>query len=129
MSVGDRIREVRKANGLTMEEFGAKIGIVKSSISTIESGKINPSPQTLLSISREFGVNLEWLRDGTGDKMPPPATLSEELADFFADLAMEESFRTRFVAMLARVPPEHWVLLESYARQLLDEREKKGGGP
>ena len=61
-----RITELRKALSLTMEAFGQKLGVTKSSISNIESGRRKLTEQMILSICREFGVNEEWLRNGTG---------------------------------------------------------------
>ena len=63
----DRIREVREYFGLSMEKFGSRIGIGKASISLLESGKNNPSVQTITLICREFGVNEQWLRTGEGE--------------------------------------------------------------
>lgn len=63
----DRIREVREHFGLSMEKFGSRIGIGKASISLLESGKNNPSVQTITLICREFGVNETWLRTGEGE--------------------------------------------------------------
>lgn len=63
----DRIREVREHSGLSMEKFGARIGIGKASISLLESGKNNPSAQTISLICREFNVNEHWLRTGEGE--------------------------------------------------------------
>ena len=63
----ERIREVREHFGLSMEKFGARIGIGKTSISLLESGKNNPSVQTVALICREFGVSERWLRTGEGE--------------------------------------------------------------
>lgn len=63
----DRIREVREHFGLSMEKFGSRIGIGKASISLLESGKNNPSVQTVSLICREFGVSEHWLRTGEGE--------------------------------------------------------------
>ena len=76
MTIQERIRQVRQKNNLTMEEFGKRIGIKKNSISLIESGKNNPSEQTILSICREFNINEEWLRTGNGT-----ATKSSDTVD------------------------------------------------
>lgn len=62
----DRIKELRRALDLTQDEFGGRIGITKSSISTMESGRSNPSEQTLRSMCREFGVSYLWLTTGEG---------------------------------------------------------------
>ena len=62
----DRIKELRRALDLTQDEFGGRIGITKSSISTMESGRSNPSEQTLRSMCREFGASYVWLTTGEG---------------------------------------------------------------
>jgi transcriptional regulator with XRE-family HTH domain len=64
--MNERIKQVRKDAGLTLEKFGDKIGITASSCSTMESGKSNPSDQTIRSICREFNVSEVWLRTGQG---------------------------------------------------------------
>ena len=71
MTVNERIKELRISQGLTMEQFGERIGIKRSSISLIESGKNNPSDQTIMLICREFGYNEEWLRDGIEPRNQP----------------------------------------------------------
>ena len=63
----DRIKAIREHFHLTMDGFGARIGIKKSSVSLLESGKNEPSERTILAICREFEVNETWLRTGEGD--------------------------------------------------------------
>lgn len=65
--MNERIKIVRKNEGLTLEKFGERIGITASSCSTIENGKTNPSDQTIRSICREFNVSETWLRTGEGE--------------------------------------------------------------
>lgn len=65
--MNERIKAVRKALGLTMEQFGEKIGMGKSSVSKIEKGLNSTTEQTIKSICREFGVNEAWLRTGSGE--------------------------------------------------------------
>ncbi len=70
-TINNRIKLVRKHFDLTMDTFGDKIGIKKSSVSLIESGKNNPSEQTLMLICKEFGVDYLWLTTGKGEMLPP----------------------------------------------------------
>lgn len=63
----ERIKKVRKSHNLTMEQFGNRIGITKSSVSLLESGKNSPSERTLKLICKEFNVNMEWLQTGNGE--------------------------------------------------------------
>lgn len=62
-----RIKELRKNLGLSQEEFGGRLGVTKGSISRIENSYCGISNQIESSICREFGVNREWIRQGTGD--------------------------------------------------------------
>ena len=63
----ERIRELRRHLNMTMEEFGARIGLTKSAVSFIESGRHGARDQTVFAICREFGVNEHWLRTGEGE--------------------------------------------------------------
>ena len=85
-----RIKALRKAEGLTLEKFGERIGITASSCSTIESGKSNPSEQNILSICRDFRVRDEWLRSGEGS-MYMQLTSDQERAVFLASVTAGES--------------------------------------
>lgn len=72
--MNERIKQIRRELGLTQTEFAERIGLKQNSIALIESGKRNISDQAVLSICREYGVNEEWLRTGTGEKMTPDAS-------------------------------------------------------
>lgn len=65
--MNERIKELRKNLGLTLEEFGSRIGMGKSAVSKIEKGLNGTTDQTIRSICREFDVNEDWLRNGVGD--------------------------------------------------------------
>lgn len=57
----NRIREIRKARGLTMKELGAAIGLAESTISQYETGKRQPDNETLLSLAEQLGVTVGYL--------------------------------------------------------------------
>lgn len=65
--IGARIKEVRKSAGMSQEEFGRNIGISKPSVSLLESGKNNPSDQTIKFICGRYCVNRKWLLTGEGE--------------------------------------------------------------
>lgn len=64
-----RIRQIRKANNMTMQEFADQLGINQSSVSYIESGRNNPSGQTIVLICEKFGINRTWLETGEGEML------------------------------------------------------------
>ena len=58
---GKRIREVRKMNGLTQEEFSEKLYMTVSHIGKIEQGIRGASIELLVDISCQFNVSLDYL--------------------------------------------------------------------
>lgn len=69
MTQGERVKEIRKALGLSQEAFGERIGISDPAVSKIEKGINIPSEQTIRSICREFNVDYFWLTEGIGNEM------------------------------------------------------------
>lgn len=73
----DRIRKIRRDLDLTQQEFADRIGVKRGAIANYEIGRNVPTDSVVSLICREFGVNEEWLRDGTGEMFAPDA--SDEL--------------------------------------------------
>ena len=66
----DAILDIRKSLGLTQEKFAELTGITKRQIAEIETGKGNPTIDTLHKIGKLFGFCLGFVpKDGSG---PPP---------------------------------------------------------
>ena len=65
--ISDRIKDLRKELNLKQSDFANKIGIKQAAISAIEKGIRNVTDRIINDICREFNVNEEWLRSGTGD--------------------------------------------------------------
>lgn len=67
MTQNERIKEVRKSLGLTLEKFGERIGLKKSAVSLIENEKNSVTVANVKAICREFGVDYIWLTTGDGE--------------------------------------------------------------
>lgn len=124
--MNERIREVRKDAGLTLEKFGEKINISAASCSNLESGKTSPSAQTFAAICRVFRVNEEWLRNGTGEKYRKKPR-AEELGEIFADLEVDDTVKARFIRTLADFPEEYFVQALEMARKFLERYAQEEG--
>lgn len=118
-TLNERINELRKTLGLTMEKFGERLGVGKSAINKLEKAENSVTDQMFKSICREFDVNEEWLRNGTGC-MFRTLTRSEVITDFTADLLKdeEESFQRRFIEALATLDADDWKTLEKLSEKL-----------
>jgi transcriptional regulator with XRE-family HTH domain len=60
-ALGGKIRQVREQKRLTLKELSRKVGVSESLISQIETGKVSPSIDTLLSLADYLEVDLEYL--------------------------------------------------------------------
>ena len=67
MTQNERVKEVRKTLGLTLQKFGERIGVTRGSMSNIENGNRNLTEQMTKSICREFSVDYIWLTTGDGE--------------------------------------------------------------
>lgn len=77
-----RINLLRKTMGLTLEQFGERLGVSKAAVSRWESGDRNLSDQTIFLICKEFHVNHGWIRTGMGEMFDEPVSVKlDELAD------------------------------------------------
>ncbi|MDE6972399.1 MAG: helix-turn-helix domain-containing protein, partial [Lachnospiraceae bacterium] len=67
MTQGERVKQARKSLGLTLEQFGEKVGVTKQTVSRIENGINNLTEQMTKAICREFGVDYIWLTTSEGE--------------------------------------------------------------
>ena len=81
----ERVKELRKKLGLTLEKFGEKLGVTKQTVSRIENGVNSLTDQMFKSICREFNVNEHWLRTGEGD-MFQKVSFADEYTKAAADI-------------------------------------------
>lgn len=67
MTIGDVIKEFRKINNLSLEEFGKMAGLSRSYVSMLENNKdprgnpVNPSLDTIDKIASTIGVDIDAL--------------------------------------------------------------------
>lgn len=125
--MNERIKEVRKDAGMTLEKFGAKLNISASACSYLESGKTNPSQQTISAICRVFRVNEEWLRNGTGEKYRKKAR-GEELAELFAYLEVDDTVKAKAIRTLADFPEEYFTQALEMAQKFLERYAEEEDG-
>ena len=114
-----RIEEVRKSLSLSRAAFGERIGVSGDVINNLERGRVEAKEHMILLICREFSVNEHWLRTGEGE-MFLPMDKETELAKLTVDLLTEssDSFKSRFISLLARMSDDEWEMLENLVEKL-----------
>lgn len=67
MDFGKKFLKLRKSAGLSQEEAAEKIGVSRQAISRWEQGMALPDAFNLATISRVFGVSIDYLINDDGD--------------------------------------------------------------
>lgn len=73
---GDNLKRLREAEGLTQEELGSKLNLLRSSISMYENNIRIPSVEIVKRIADYFGVSMDYI---VSNDDPRVNVLSDEL--------------------------------------------------
>lgn len=113
--MNERLKELRKTLGLTLEEFGKRVGVTRSAIGKIEKGDRGITEQMTLSICREFRVDYFWLTEGIGEMFTAaPQSLIDEIAEEY-DLDADDK---KLVEKYLTLPPEQRQVLKDYLKSI-----------
>lgn len=99
MTQGERLREIRKNLGLTLEKFGERIGLKKNTMSAIETGRNALTDSNIKAVCREFNVNDKWLKTGEGE-MFKELLPTDEVASYAADLMYHDESENPFYGLI-----------------------------
>ena len=123
--MNNRFKTLRTSLNKSQEEFGKILGLSKSGVSEIESGRRNVTEQHIIMLKnhREPNwkiINETWLRTGE-EEMFVPTTRENEIAQLTMQCLEDEpdSFRNRLVSALARLSEDEWAVLEKVAKDLV----------
>ena len=86
--LGKRIKELRKASGLTQEKLSELINLEPNHISKIEAGIHFPQPEKLESLARVFDVQIKDLFDY--EHKLPEQILKSKIANWIDDAQTSE---------------------------------------
>ena len=97
---GKRLRELRKENGYTIEQFSDMVGISKSTLGYYENDKRMPDIEILARIANVLNVNADYLigRTNTTAQKGKMKTvceftgLSDSAAEFLAQLVKDKDY-------------------------------------
>ena len=98
---GIRLRELRKQNGYTIEQFAEKIGVAKSTLGYYENDNRMPDIEILCRICNVFNVTADYMIGRTNTaavkgKMKTVCELtglSDAAADFLSELIKHQRYR------------------------------------
>lgn len=97
---GKRLKELRKANGYTIEQFAAMVGISKSTLGYYENDKRMPDIEILARIANVLNVNADYLigrtnttaRKGKMKTVCEFTGLSDRAAEYLVELVKNKDY-------------------------------------
>ncbi len=110
-----RIKQLRKALDLTQQAFADRLNVKRNTVATYETGKSKPSDAAVNLICREFHVNEEWLRTGSGEMFQPaPRDALDELIEQYG---LPREVRSMLEKFLELKPDEQETVI-SYVKKV-----------
>jgi transcriptional regulator with XRE-family HTH domain len=92
---GERIRELRKHQGRTLEELSEESGLSRAALSKIERGEMSPTYDSLLKIARGLGTDVALLISG---RQPAGGNYDVTRAGEGAEHGADRRFPSRLLA-------------------------------
>ena len=110
--MGERLKLIRKTLGLTQEQLAQRLGVGKTALSMIETGKARLSTRNKNILIQDLNVNPNWLETGKGEI-------------FNADPALTSSFgRTSEMAMPLQSVPLYSIEATAGLVPLFEQQEQ-----
>ena len=122
MTIGDRIKNLRKALDLTQQEFADDLKVSRSNIATYEVGKNNPADAVIALICNKFNVSETWLRTGTEPMFVPKE--NDPLDELVKQRKLSVSDRLLIEKFMGLKPAERKVAMD-YVLSVAAEYQKQ----
>ena len=113
MSIGERLKLIRKESGLNQTEFGARINLSQTTIGLYESDNRVITDRALSQICSAFNINEEWLKTGEGEMRRATSPL------FLRDSSLDATDR-EIIESYIRMTPTQRQFIKDWIRRIAD---------
>lgn len=120
-TVGERIKEVRKALGLSGEAFGKPIGLSRGALSNIERSVNGASDRTIRLICSKYCVDYFWLTEGKGEMF------IDDMDAILEELAAEKGYddeTLRIMKKLYSLPKDQFDMVMMLIDNLVEKKDE-----
>jgi transcriptional regulator with XRE-family HTH domain len=76
---GDRLRQLRKKQGMVQKDFGDSLGVSLATITRLERGVFKPQGDFLAKLAVTYVCDIRWLLTGEGQKVEGVGTVNEDV--------------------------------------------------
>lgn len=119
MTIGDRIKTIRKSEGKNQREFASSIKISQPTLAMFENGQREPKDIHIEQICLKYGISEKWLLTGEGE--PTIEACQEERYAVNVGKLQRADHETimRWVNAIAETNPEVLVEIEKFMKKIL----------
>lgn len=121
--MNNRIKQLRKKLNLTQQEFANRLGLKRNSVANYETGRNTPIDPIITSMCREFNVNEDWLRHGTGGAenmfIPDDMTFLNNIGKLGNE---KNEFKKFYLNTMMNLPDEFWDYLYNEFKKFSTEK-------
>ena len=110
--MNNRIKSIRTTMNMSQQQFAERIGITRSAVANIESGKKSPSELAINAICYVFNVNKKWLYTGEGKMFNNTPNIKET-----------EAFRKKLLSFISNLSVSQLTALAEIAEDFCDDSE------
>lgn len=111
--IRDRLRHVRKLQNMTIEAFGASLGVSYNVIANYELGRVKPPDLFLRHLCSIYRINLYWLKTGVGEPVQTDETLDDICDQLRVVLSGMDPYKVDTIVKLVRMPDSWWTDLKN----------------
>ncbi len=122
MNIGDKIKELRKANKLTQEQLGEYLNVSSQAVSKWETGSSSPDIEMLPRIASFFGITIDELMDFDRQRIMDEV---DELVAESVPLRKDPAKAEAFYREALKKYPNNEVLLNCLLMVIPNERSKE----
>ena len=115
--MNERIKKIRKLNGLTQVQFAERLSITQNYVTQIETNSKSPGDRLISDICREFHISEEWLRTGKGEMDAPT---DDDFAKVCLEIGATDKRLQKAIIELWKMPPQDRELLWNFLEKLVN---------
>ncbi|MBR5266974.1 MAG: helix-turn-helix transcriptional regulator [Lachnospiraceae bacterium] len=117
MTIGEKIKLLRKHHKLTQQEMAEMLGCVRNHFASIENSHINATPLFINCLCLTFHLDKEWLMDEENEDLTPLSKtyISEVSVDIYEEITEK----------IRRLDLMYLKVVDQMVNGLLELQEKK----
>jgi len=120
--INERIKQIRKENKLSQENFGKSLGVSRDVINNIENNRVEPKELFINYLCKSFNINKKWMVTGKGEIY----RISKEedlLGKALADISLSENENLQNIAKkLTQLNENHIELINNLIDNLIEKK-------